>query len=118
MIDNITGMVVQCLSMLSCKNYVKITSYSNDELRRCSLDIKDLETAHNKKIGIKQSSKTITSGKAKALYIAKDAEQHVIRSIVKLAEEKEVEIIYVDSMLELGRACDIDVGAATAVIVE
>lgn len=82
------------------------------------MDIKDLETAHNKKIGIKQSSKAIASDRAMALYVAKDAEQHVVRSIVKLAEEKDVDVIYVESMLVLGQACDIDVGAATAVIVK
>jgi large subunit ribosomal protein L7A len=81
------------------------------------LDIKNLETAQDRKIGIKQSSKAISSGTAKALFVAKDAEQHVVRSIVKLAEEKDIEIIYVEDMMELGRACSIDVGAATAVIV-
>ncbi len=82
------------------------------------MELKDLETAHIKKIGIKQSLKAITSGNAKALFIAKDAEQHVVRSILRLAEDKNVLIVYVDDMLALGRACQIDVGAATAVIVK
>jgi large subunit ribosomal protein L7A len=53
-----------------------------------------------------------------ALFIAKDAEQYVVRSIVLLAEEKQVPIIYIEDMLTLGKACNIDVGAATAVIVK
>ena len=82
------------------------------------MELKDLETAQKRRIGIKQSLKAISNGNATALYIAKDAEQHVVRSIVKLAEEKDVLIVYIESMLELGKACGIDVGAATAVIVD
>lgn len=82
------------------------------------MDIKNLETAQIRKIGIKQSLKAISNGSAKALFVAMDAEQHVVRSIVKLAEEKEVELVYIETMSELGQACGIDVGAATAVIVD
>jgi len=82
------------------------------------MDIKNLETAQNRKIGIKQSLKAITRGEVEALFIAEDAEQHVVRRIVELAEENDVEIVYVDTMLLLGKACGIDVGAATAVIVK
>lgn len=82
------------------------------------MDLKNLETAQNKKIGIKQSLKAISNGSAEALFIAKNAEQHVVRSIVKLAEEKNVPIVYIDDMMILGKACKIDVGAATAVIIK
>lgn len=82
------------------------------------MDLKNLETAQKKKIGIKQSLKAISNDRADALFIAKDAEQHVVRSIVQLAEKKHVPIVYVENMLTLGRACKIDVGAATAVIIK
>ena len=82
------------------------------------MDLINLETAQCKKIGIKQSLKIIKRDEAEALFVAKDAEQYVIRSIVKLAEDKQIPIIYVESMLILGKACNIDVGAATAVIVK
>lgn len=82
------------------------------------MELKDLETAHVRRIGIKQSVKAISKGHAKALFVAKDAEQHVVRSILKLAEDRDVLIVYVDDMLTLGKACNIDVGAATAVIVK
>jgi len=82
------------------------------------MDLINLETAHNKKIGIKQSLKFLKRDQAEALYVAKDAEQYVIRSVVKLAEERHIPITYVESMLILGKACNIDVGAATAVIVK
>jgi large subunit ribosomal protein L7A len=38
--------------------------------------------------------------------------------VEELAEERAVELEYVDSMKELGLACNIDVGAATAVITQ
>lgn len=82
------------------------------------MELKDLEAARIKRIGIKQSVKAITSGQAMTLFVAKDAEQHVVRSILKLAEERNVLVVYVEDMLTLGRACNIDVGAATAVIVK
>jgi large subunit ribosomal protein L7A len=82
------------------------------------MDLINLETAQNKRIGIKQSLKTIKNDQAEALFIAKDAEQYVVRNVVKLAEEKQLPVIYIESMLILGKACNIDVGAATAVIVK
>lgn len=82
------------------------------------MDLKNLETAQNRKIGIKQSLKAISNDQVLALFIANDAEQHVIRRIVELAEQNDVDVIYIDTMLMLGKACGIDVGAATAVIVK
>ncbi|MDR9755167.1 MAG: ribosomal L7Ae/L30e/S12e/Gadd45 family protein [Thermoanaerobacterales bacterium] len=38
--------------------------------------------------------------------------------LVKCCQEKGVEIIYVDSMQELGKACGIKVGAASASILK
>ncbi|MDN5352508.1 MAG: large subunit ribosomal protein [Clostridiales bacterium] len=67
-------------------------------------------------VGVKQTTKVLSEGRALRVYIARDAEQHVVRQILKLAEEHSVEVEYVDLMKELGKACGIDVGAATAVI--
>lgn len=69
-------------------------------------------------VGIKQTTRAIADGKASKVYIARDAEQHVTRRVVELAGIHSVEIEYVDTMKELGHACNIDVGAATAVIIK
>lgn len=74
-----------------------------------------LKNAKLKRVGIKQSTRALMEDKVERLYIAQDADQHVIRRIVTLAEEKGVEIITIDTMHHLGLACSIDVGAATAV---
>ncbi|WP_430884813.1 ribosomal L7Ae/L30e/S12e/Gadd45 family protein [Fusibacter sp. JL216-2] len=68
------------------------------------------------KIGVKQSSRAITEGRALKVFVARNAEQHVTRHIIELAEAADIEIEYVENMRVLGLACKIDVGAATAVI--
>lgn len=67
-------------------------------------------------IGLKQVKKALLAEKASLVYLAEDAEEHVKKPILELAKEKHVEIVFVQTMVELGRACNIDVGAATAVI--
>jgi large subunit ribosomal protein L7A len=78
----------------------------------------DFDNSEKLKVGIKQASRAVMENRAKALYIAKDAEQHVTRRIMELAGENGVEIVFVESMKDLGRACKIDVGAATAVVLK
>ena len=72
----------------------------------------------NKTIGIKQTLKAVTSGKAKKVFIAKDAEPRVVRELKDLCEENSIHIITPNSMKELGKACGIDVKAAVAAIIE
>lgn len=81
------------------------------------MPLMDLINAKQKRVGIKQSTRALMEDKVDKLFIAKDADQHVIRRIVTLAEKKDVHIIYVDTMHTLGLACNIDVGAATAVVI-
>lgn len=67
-------------------------------------------------VGVKQSTKAIATDRAFVLFVANDADQNIIKKVIDLAVERSIEIVYVDTMKELGRACNIDVGAATAVI--
>jgi large subunit ribosomal protein L7A len=68
-------------------------------------------------IGTKQTVKALKDGTASELIIASDAETKVTSSVVKLAQELNIPIIYVDSMKKLGKACGIEVGASTVVII-
>lgn len=76
------------------------------------------ELAKNPKlvVGVKQTTKILGNNQAYVVLVARDAEQHVVRRVIQLATEKGVDIVFVDTMKELGKACNIDVGAATAVI--
>ncbi len=67
------------------------------------------------KIGVKQCSKAIVKNEAKKLYIAKDAEIFVTENLIRLAETNNIDIVYVGSMKELGKAVGIDVKATSVV---
>ena len=69
-----------------------------------------------KVIGVKQTTKAIKSGEGKTVYLAKNADMDIIQLIEGLCKENSINIVYVESMKELGRLCGIDVGAATALV--
>jgi large subunit ribosomal protein L7A len=76
-----------------------------------------LKNSVKKTIGTKQTMKAVEKNVAALVYVAKDAEPHVINPLINLCKEKGVEVITVDSMLELGKACGIEVGSASAAII-
>jgi large subunit ribosomal protein L7A len=67
-------------------------------------------------IGTKQTVKVLKDGYSCELIIASDAETNITAPVVKLAQDLNIPIIYVDSMKKLGKACGIEVGASTVVI--
>lgn len=64
-------------------------------------------------IGTKQTLKAIEHGTASEIIVAEDAAEEIQQRILKAANESSVSIQFVDSMKKLGKACGIDVGAAT-----
>ncbi len=75
-----------------------------------------VKQARNIKIGTKQTLKALRSGSVHEVIVAGDADKKLISEIVKIANDANVPIIYVDSMEKLGKACGIDVPAATVAI--
>jgi len=71
-----------------------------------------------KTVGTKQTQKYMENGQVQVVYIAEDAERCITSPLLRICEEKGFEIVYVDSMKELGKACGIKVGAATAAILK
>jgi large subunit ribosomal protein L7A len=71
-----------------------------------------------KAVGTKQTIKALENGNVKTVYISKDADIEVAAKVIELCNGSEVEIVYTDSMKQLGKACDIEVGAATAAIIK
>jgi large subunit ribosomal protein L7A len=71
-----------------------------------------------KVIGVKQSTKSLKNELGKTLYVAKDAEEQLTRPVIDLAATMGIEIIYVNTMKELGKLCGIDVGAAVTLILK
>ena len=76
--------------------------------------MESLKNPRIKVIGTKKTQKSIEKGQAQVVYVAKDAEERIVSPIVRLCEEKSLELVLVDSMSELGKACGIKVGAAAA----
>lgn len=69
-------------------------------------------------IGTKQTLRALEEGNVSEVIIARDAERRVVSKVEELAKEKEIPLQYVDSMKKLGKACRIDVGAATVALRE
>ncbi len=69
-----------------------------------------------KVVGVKQTVKALKNNQGKVLYVAKDADNKLIEPIIELAKSNSLQIVFVDTMKELGNLCSIDVSAATALI--
>lgn len=68
-------------------------------------------------IGTKQTTKMVELGKAAEVFVAKDADPRITAKIVNLCKKSGVQVTYVDSMKQLGKACGIEVGAAAVAAV-
>jgi len=78
--------------------------------------LEDLRKASNKTIGMKQTLKAVQAGYADKVFLARDVDDFVAKKVEEQCRKYNVPIIIVDSMELLGKACGIDVGAATAAI--
>ena len=69
-------------------------------------------------VGAKQLRKALTSGAARRVFLAVNADPAIIDPIQRLCKNSRVDYAWVRSMTDLGRACGIEVGAAAAAIVD
>ena len=69
-------------------------------------------------VGAKQLRKAVTSGQAKYVFLAENADPAITEPIEKMCLEMNIQISWVRSKADLGRACGIEVGAAAAAVVE
>ncbi|WP_164670671.1 50S ribosomal protein L7ae-like protein [Virgibacillus doumboii] len=67
-------------------------------------------------IGTKQTLKAMKNGDVSEVFIADDADQHIIEKIERAANELNVPCVRVDSKKKLGAACGIDVGASAVAV--
>lgn len=73
----------------------------------------ELKTAE-RVVGIKQLRKALTAGRAKTVFIAEDADPLLTEPIVCQCRESNVTVVFVETMQQLGAACNIPVPAAAA----
>ena len=69
-----------------------------------------------KVIGVKQCQKLIKNGNV--LYVAKDANAKLISPIIQLAQEKNIEIVEIPTMKDLGKISGIDVKSSAVLTLE
>ena len=67
-------------------------------------------------VGTKQLKKAVKSGRAGHVFLAENADPAVTEPLEELCRENHIQITWVRSMAELGRACGIEVGAAAAAV--
>lgn len=72
----------------------------------------------NKVVGLKQVRRAVEAKEVITLFYAKDADEHITSSIVNECSQDDVEIIEVETMKELGEACNIDINAAIAALLK
>ena len=65
-------------------------------------------------VGVKQVRRALVNGRARRLYLARDADPQLTRPLAEQAQAQGVEAVWLSSMRELGRDCGIAVGAAVA----
>ncbi|MGI6036444.1 MAG: ribosomal L7Ae/L30e/S12e/Gadd45 family protein [Limnochordia bacterium] len=77
-----------------------------------------IRATRKRAVGSKQTVKAIEEGAAVVVYVARDAAGWVIEPIIESCTAEGIELVYIDSMRELGEACGIDVGAASAAVLK
>ena len=70
-----------------------------------------------KVVGVKQTRRALRDGRAKAVFLAHDADPALTEPLAELAEELNVAVVWTEHMRDLGKACGIAVGAAVAATV-
>jgi len=69
-----------------------------------------------RRVGLKQTIKSIEQKEADEVIIAKDADPAIVNSLLDICQKNHIPVTYVDSMRKLGKTCGIEVGAATVAL--
>ena len=88
-------------------------------IKRGSLGSGALDELNNHQIivGTKQLKKALGRGGVHRVYLALDADPAITGMLELLCQQNGTEYFWIERMLDLGRACGIEVGAAAAATV-
>lgn len=70
----------------------------------------------NKVVGIKETENAVRAGIADIVYVAEDADFHVVQPLRELCAESGVRLETVSTRRELAKACGVDVPTAAAAV--
>lgn len=82
------------------------------------MPLEELKSAGNRTVGTKQTIKFINKGHVKEVFVAADADKEVIKPIIEICQKKSIPFHMIATKKELGKACGIEVGCASAAIVD
>ena len=68
----------------------------------------------SKVVGTRRLLRAIQAGEIAEAYIAQDADLFIVRQVRAACEAAKVELFEVDSMVQLGHACGVEVKTASA----
>ena len=68
-------------------------------------------------VGAKQLKKAVKAGSVRYVFLAENADPAVTDPLVELCTANHIQITWVRTMAELGKACGIEVGAAAAAVI-
>lgn len=80
--------------------------------------LESLKDASKRIVGMKQTLKAVQEGMALKVFLAEDVDNYIAQKIREECQNHKIDIVMVDSMKELGEACRISVGAATAAVLK
>lgn len=69
-------------------------------------------------IGKKQTLRFLLKNEVSKVFISRDADVHVVKEILSICKDKNIEIVYFENMKDLGKACNISVNAAAAAVLK
>ena len=69
-------------------------------------------------VGARQLRKALENGRAKRVYLAEEADPAITEPIALMCQKYHIDYAWVPNMLDLGKACGIEVGAAAAASVK
>ena len=72
---------------------------------------------HKMVVGAKQLKKALTGGRATWVILAQNADPAITEPLEQMCQQYHINCAWVPSMLDLGKACGIEVGAAAAAAV-
>ena len=87
-----------------------------DKLNDCRIPKCGAQLNRDFVVGAKQLKKAVKAGRAKVVFLAENADPAVTEPLEMLCEANHIQVTWVRSMVELGRACGIEVGAAAAAL--
>ena len=103
-----------------CENMVIMFSCMDTKKDRMTLECGSLGNFSRDHliVGAKQLKKALRAGRVRQVYLAENADPAVTEPLANACTENCIPVAWIRSMSELGRACGIDVGAATAAVVD